>query len=53
MWLSSSLNELIEVSRKPFYPYKSRGFKVKINIDNRDRQVKQDKVKIFGTWINH
>jgi len=27
-----------------------RGFKVKRNINNRDRQDKKDKVKIFGVW---
>jgi len=53
MWLSTSLNSLIEVSRQPFYPYKSRDFKVKRNINNRDRQDKKDKVKIFGVWRNH
>ena len=30
-----------------------RGFKVKRNINNRDRQDKKDKVKIFGVWRNH
>jgi hypothetical protein len=30
-----------------------RGFKVKRNINNRDRQDKKDKVKSFGVWRNH
>ena len=53
MWLSTSLNELIEVSRQPFYPYISRGFKGKRTINNRDRQDKKEKIKIFGVWRNH
>ena len=52
-WLSTSLNSLIKVGRQPFYPYKSRGFKVKKTINNRDRQDKKDKVKIFGVWRNY
>ena len=53
MWLSTSLNSLIEVSRQPFYPYKSRGLKGKKNINNRYRQKKKKKNKIFGVWRNH